>query len=197
MDGGWGYGLTWFLMVYSMFTNFVLLNIIASVIVDVIMSLSQEAHDKQEAKHREAELEDISKGVEQFFGTFSPGNGQQTWSLGVTELLDKKAAKVFEHTGMPPSDATSLLRMLDKDGTGNIDRHEMTEVLLRLKRPPDPKDILRIECNVGALNNKVDALTQTLSEVAASLERLEGKGGAAEPEGSAHEARQQQERLLT
>jgi len=173
-DGVEGYFFTFFLIGYALLSNIVVLNIIASIIVEVIMSISASDREEEKAHEKEEMMKDINEKVD---GLFNSLDIDENKSLNVEELMNKKSdnvQKVFKSAGLAPSEATQLFQILDKDKTGSVSPAEFREGLIRLKQPSDPKDILRIEYNLGAVETKVDSFIETQTKVVETLSRISG-----------------------
>lgn len=173
-DGLEGYFFTFFLIGYALLSNIVILNIIASIIVEVIMSISAGDRAEENANEKEAMMKDINEKVNDLFTSLDIDESK---SLNAGELMDKEnehVQKVFRTAGLAPTEATELFHILDKDQTGNISPAEFREGLIRLKQPSDPKDILRIEYNLGSVEAKVDQFIETQTKVVETLTRISG-----------------------
>lgn len=173
-DGLEGYFFTFFLIGYALLSNIVILNIIASIIVEVIMSISAGDRAEENANEKEAMMKDINEKVNDLFTSLDIDESK---SLNKGELMDKEnehVQKVFRTAGLAPTEATELFHILDKDQTGNISPAEFREGLIRLKQPSDPKDILRIEYNLGSVEAKVDQFIETQTKVVETLTRISG-----------------------
>jgi Ca2+-binding EF-hand superfamily protein len=173
-DGFEGYIFTFWLIGYTLLSNIVILNIIASIIVEVIMSISASDREEEQAAEKEELMKEINEKVNDLFKNLDIDESK---SLNTGELMDKKSEhvqKVFKTAGLAPTEATQLFQILDKDQTGTISPAEFRDGLTRLKRPSDPKDILRIEYNLGAVEAKVDQFIETQTKVVETLTRISG-----------------------
>lgn len=173
-DGFEGYIFTFWLIGYTLLSNIVILNIIASIIVEVIMSISASDREEETAAEKEELMKEINGKVDDLFKNLDIDESK---SLNHGELMDKKSEdvqRVFKTAGLAPTEAAQLFQILDKDQTGTISPAEFREGLIRLKQPSDPKDILRIEYNLGAVEAKVDQFIETQTKVVETLTRISG-----------------------
>jgi len=173
-DGVEGYFFTFFLIAYALMSNIVVLNIIASIIVEVIMSISASDREEEKATEKEEMMKEINEKVNDLFTSLDIDESK---TLNTGELMNQESEhvqKVFRTAGLPPSEATELFQILDKDKTGSISPAEFRDGLIRLKQPSDPKDILRIEYNLGTVEAKVDQFIETQTKVVDALTRISG-----------------------
>jgi len=175
-DGFPGLLLTAFLIAFAGLSNIVLLNIIASVIVDVVCSLSAENRQEEIAKRKEKYLQKVEEEVDELLDTLEIGDDED---FVYNDLSDKKAqrgiSKVFREAGLLHSDVKELLEILDPDSIGVMSSKKWRDSLLRLKRPPDSKDLLSIEASLDSLEGKVDKFVDMHAEVMRAIRRIESR----------------------
>jgi len=171
-DGVEGYLFSFFLIFYALASNIVILNIIASVIVDVVMSISSSKREEEVAEAKEELRKEITGKVDELFQSLDI-NEDRTLQYG--ELFDKKTdhvQRVFKAAGLLPSDAKELFSLLDKDSSGAVTPSEFRESLVRLKQAPDARDILRIEFSLKSMGSKVDKVMKAQANVVDVLSRI-------------------------
>lgn len=172
-DGVAGYIFTAFLILYTLLSGLVILNIMASIIVEVVMSISAKQQKEEEATQKEQDLKEVEEKVDNLFRTLDISRDQDLDYRRLNCAGRKSVGKVFRSAGLVPSDAKEIFEILDMDLTGTVSPDECREGLLRLKRPPDPKDLLRIECNLCSLERKVDRFMGMHEEVMTALRHID------------------------
>lgn len=175
-DGVAGLFLTAFLIAFTGLSNIVLLNIISSVIVEVVCNLSAGNRQEEMATKKEQYLKRVEEEVDELMETLGIGEDED---FVYNDLRDRKAqrgiTKVFRSAGLVPSDVKELWECLDPESKGAMSSTRMREALLRMKRPPDAKDLLRIEYTLDSLEGKVDQFVGMHAEVMRALQRIQSR----------------------
>jgi len=167
-----GIALTLFFIVYTCFTNLTLLNIIASIIVDRILTISYDMN--AEAKAR-AEAEKERKQRQNLKAIFDLADFNGDGVLTLEELTQGPPCftKSLECAGIHILDATECFEVLDPDRSGTVSLDEFTECLLRVRKPPQAKHLLQIERRLVDLDLKAN---RSMQEVVSLLDQLVNPG---------------------
>jgi len=160
-----GAGLTTFLIVYTCFTNVTLLNIIASTIVDSILTVSRKMHEEAEAK-QEAAADAAQRA--RLKDAFLSADRNSDGVLELEELGsgEPHMLRALEIVGVGLNDAEELFMTLDVDKSGHVSMEEFTEGLIRVRKPPQSKHLLQIERRLACIDLKV---TQSVEELLSLL----------------------------
>eukprot|EP00928_Gymnodinium_smaydae_P058676 TRINITY_DN4185_c0_g1_i1.p1 TRINITY_DN4185_c0_g1~~TRINITY_DN4185_c0_g1_i1.p1 ORF type:complete len:805 (+),score=171.40 TRINITY_DN4185_c0_g1_i1:361-2415(+) len=189
--------ITFFMVVYTVFTNLMLLNMVSSVIVECILALSneeaaREQADKEDSKKMEyvkellqifADIDTDDSGMltwEEFAGLPAKpqgGNGTPADYSGQKARMKPGLRRALRIAGVTPNQAAELFHILDADTTGTISKEEFIRGFMRVKAPPESKHILRVECRVDTVVKKMDQVQHTLSGIARSLAVLTQDAG--------------------
>jgi len=171
-----GMGLTFFFIVYTLFTNLTLLNIIASVIVENILNIAQKRCEEEYVAQREEHEQQTRDKLKAIFREADKDcNGLLDWE----ELnpVQPGVAKALKVAGVPPNQARDLFQVLDCDGSGQISLEEFTQGLERVSKPPQAKHLLTLERRLVAMDTKMKVSladsVQHQKEVLSVLKRVE------------------------
>jgi len=146
--------LTFFFLAYTMFTNITLLNTVASVIVEDILRISQEHEEEKQAFKSQREAEELSARLEDAFAS-ADSDGDKM--LSQSELLQSSNMdRVLNVVGVDKEQAKALFFVMDADRSGKVSREEFNQRLVRINKPPDATDLLKVECHVQHLYKKLD-----------------------------------------
>jgi voltage-gated sodium channel len=187
----WGDGpyVTCFLVIYTVFTNLMLLNMVSSVIVECILSLSNAEAEREKASQDDSKKHEYVKELVQIFNDIdTDDSGLLTWeeftgitkdSLGGGLKMKMKPGlrRALKIAGVTPNQAAELFHILDADATGTISKEEFIRGFLRVKAPPESKHILRVECRVDTVVKKMDQVQSALVGIARSLAMLTQDAG--------------------
>mmetsp|Transcript_37347 Transcript_37347/g.69520 ORF Transcript_37347/g.69520 Transcript_37347/m.69520 type:complete len:521 (+) Transcript_37347:2-1564(+) len=146
-DGIW---LTLALMVYVGFTNITLLNTVASVIVDNIMTISENNKMQKELEKAETKEEELAKQINRFFTVDETGADsvirlEQVWT-------DERMNDLLDLFGVEKQKAEYLFRVLDTDKSGTVSRSEFRERLLRVDMEVEMLDVMKVEHQLLNMN---------------------------------------------
>lgn len=156
-DGVW---LTFALIAYSGFTNITLLNTVASVIVDNIMTISNENKQAKEAELEAKRQEDIAVQINQFF-SFDESTGTDSVIRLDQVKSDARMNEIMDLFGVEEQKAEYLFKILDIDKSGCVSRSEFRERLLRVDMEVEMTDLLKVEHQVLSINrNFMDMKSQ-------------------------------------
>jgi len=149
-----GFALTIFFVLYTFLTNVTILNIIASIIVDTILSISSRlSKEDAAAKCAEQDRKDREALQAIFFAADANGNGV----LELHELSGPRRSgfsRALESAGVDVMSAKELFEVLDSDESGKVSLEEFTDGLLRVRKPPHAKHLLQIERRLVAMEIK-------------------------------------------
>lgn len=178
-----GICLTLFLIVFTMFTNLTLLNILASVIIENVLGLAMRKDEEQLLDSKEKLLADAAKTIEKLFVSL---DGDDDGVIKSTDLntQDPAVRRACRHAGVSMDVAQDLFQILDTDQSGTVSKDEFVKGLVKVKLPPAAKDLFSIECHIHSLDRKIaHATTQTeerhqailnaLAEITQSVEHLQ------------------------
>lgn len=180
-DGPW---LALFLLAYVMFTNITLLNTVASVIVDNILSISQTEERSARAEEEKALRKETERLQAIFESLDVDGDGKLTWEeLGGGEKtgegsnssgqkLSPELRKVLQVADISPEEAKDLFLILDADNSGSVSREEFVEGAMRVRGAPQSKHVLSVERKVAVVDRKVDRIAEGLADVTRALTEL-------------------------
>jgi len=179
-----GVVITLVLIAYTGFTNITLLNVVASVIVENILSIAQKTSAEDELIAKELEMQqEIHSLSTIFMEADRNGTGELEWeelclpqkgegpdpedgSSGTGQSLPKgnilsagllpSIERALTEAGILPKEAEELFSVLDADDSGAVTRDEFVKGLLRMKHPPRGKDMLALERKIAVVQAKVD-----------------------------------------
>lgn len=176
----WDYGpwLTIFFVAYTVFTNITLLNTVASVIVENILSIAQQNQDEIKAK-KDAEAAEITrKYIEQLF-EMADTDGDRMISKEEVAASNPAIHELLQMSGGTLEQAANMFNVMDVDCSGSISREEFQMALFRGSHALEASDVLRIQCQVDAVKTIMSKQFEDIQEqnlhVLQVLSRLEGR----------------------
>jgi len=176
----WSYGpwLTFFFLAYTMFTNITLLNTVASVIVENILSISQANNAEQQAKLETEASRNTHDRMSQVFAMVDL-DGNRMIEKSEIEKNNPAVEGLLAMSGVTMEHAMNLFNIMDVDESGAISRDEFQKALARGTHPLQASDVLRVQCQLDAMKLNMtkiseDACKQNTAIIEA-LDRLEAK----------------------
>jgi len=176
--------LTIFLILYTVLTNIMLLNMTSSIIVDNIMSISQDEFDQRKEDKLEEKRKQHSRQLQAVFDAIDTDHSGYIDASEFTRLSDGNnhndvdndndvdnpdLKSAMKSVGMSPNQAAELFRILDADGHGTVSKHEFVRGFLRSQGPPQGKHLLHVECRVDSVMRKVSELGDELTAQVMSI----------------------------
>jgi voltage-gated sodium channel len=176
----WDHGpwLTFFFLAYTTFTNITLLNTVASVIVDNILSISQADQEERKAKEEESLKNETMKRVNSVFGKLDKDSNDR---LTREDISPDNAAtqQLIEMSGVSIEYAMNLFNIMDVDKNGDISREEFEAAIHSANQAVEGKDIIHLQCQVDSVRVSLKSFFQDSSKqneaVLEALNRLENK----------------------
>lgn len=170
-DGPW---LTFFFIVYTFVTNLALLQVVGSVIVEAILTISDQNHQEDKAEEKEKELKDAKETSEKLFDTLKQTVSPTAGDLNYKELdfSNAKVSKYLKMAGLVPAQAAQLLNIMDKNKTGLLSKAEFSMGLTRLKQDVNPKDIFKLETRLERVKHKIAAACAQQKELVNMAARM-------------------------
>mmetsp|Transcript_51960 Transcript_51960/g.134394 ORF Transcript_51960/g.134394 Transcript_51960/m.134394 type:complete len:535 (+) Transcript_51960:44-1648(+) len=156
--------MTAFWIFFLLVSTFGIMNIVVSVIVELMLTASQNNEKRlklREDRTRRAELESIKE-------IFRSGDEDRSNSLDLDEFL--KACKKPEvqmrmrQLELPLSDAAKLFGVIDEDGSRSLSFNEFITGCMKLKGPAQSKELLAIQAHADSLAKKMDILSESLAD---------------------------------
>jgi len=121
------------ILMYILFVELAVLNIITGVFVDEALSCTQRQKDFQIEQERQIK-QDYLNQLQIFFETIdADGSGCVTVSEIMDMLEDATLSAYFSVLGFETSDAKRLFKLLDVDGSGEVEISEFLDGCMKLK----------------------------------------------------------------
>jgi voltage-gated sodium channel len=162
----WAHGpwLTFFFLAYTMFTNITLLNTVASVIVENILSIAQQNQNEEKAKAEADEVEKNHERMQEIYNLLDV-DGNKMIDRAELSGTDPAVDRLLELSGVTKEDAMRLFSVMDVDDNGQVSRDEFQNALARGKSSTlGVADVLRVQCQVDALKQKMSSTLGSVSE---------------------------------
>merc|ERR1711920_1172925 len=146
----------WAFLFYVAFTILAVMNIITGVFVDNAMEAARGQRDffiQKEMELREQCLRELRD-------VFAEMDFDESGTIGLQEVKayfeDPRVRGFFTALGLDTSDTERLFRLLDDDGSGDVDVNEFLEGCLRLKGEARSIDVYAIMRDLKLVENKLD-----------------------------------------
>lgn len=165
-DGAW---MSYFLLFWTFLSCFALLGTIGSVIVEAILAISASNHEEEEAEEKENQQKEMKVQMNLLYDALDSDRtgvvDQRDLDLTKEDVRDR-----IEKCGVAPQEAGEVCQAV-ADEKGGIPRDKFVRGMMRLRSDIEGKDMLKIECEIGACSNK---LKEAIKEQEKLLKILEG-----------------------
>lgn len=174
----WDHGpwLTFFFIAYTMFTNITLLNTVASVIVENILSIAQRNDEEQKEKADKLDRIAQQNRLSEIFAMVDEDGNRMIDKEEITKH-NPAVEHLLQMSGVSEDYALNLFSIMDVDGSGTVSRDEFHMALMHSKAGVEATDILRIQCQLDAVKAKVGKAFEDHSKqnstIIEALSRLE------------------------
>mmetsp|Transcript_56434 Transcript_56434/g.127326 ORF Transcript_56434/g.127326 Transcript_56434/m.127326 type:complete len:308 (+) Transcript_56434:2-925(+) len=162
MDIDWFTGALFFF--YVAFTILAVMNIITGVFVDNAVETARTQRDFLIQK----EMELREKYTGEMRDLFAEMDKEGTGTIGLAEvqayLEDPRVQGYFTALGLDPNDTERLFKLIDDDGSGDVDVGEFLDGCLRLKGQARSIDVYAIMHDLKLLDTKVEEVMDVLKE---------------------------------
>jgi len=162
-----------FWIVFLLISTFGILNIVVSVIVELMLTASannEKALRVRQEKARKAELETLR---DIFLLSDEDGGGE----LELSELQDamKNPDVQFRmrQLDLPMDDIVKLFEAIDDDGSRSLTFTEFINGAMKLKGPAQSKELLAVQAHADRLARKMDVLAESLADSERMMDALD------------------------
>lgn len=183
-DDAVGFSVSIFFVLFLMFTNLALLNLITGVIFDNVLRLSKQVEiDHMEAMEKER-LESILRLEKVFEEADFDNNGIITLDEFRDNVRSNEAMQAeLKRFGIGVYDAESLFVLLDYDCKGSLKAEEFVDGCLKARGPATAKQVLGLQTNANTMwsnahslgvcsHMKISSFEERLQNIEETLERL-------------------------
>lgn len=147
---------------YVAFTILAVMNVVTGVFVDNAVETARSTRDFMIAKEMELKEKYASEMRDLFIEMDKDGSG----TVGLEEineyLEDPRVQAFFNTLGLDTNDTERLFKLIDDDGSGDVDVGEFLDGCLRLKGQARSLDVYAIMHDLKLVENKVDDLIATM-----------------------------------
>jgi hypothetical protein len=172
-DGAW---MSYFLLFWTFLSCFALLGTIGSVIVEAILAISASNHEEEEAEEKEKTMKE-RKGLMNLL--YDALDSDRTGIVDQRDLdLTKESVRdLIEKCGVAPQEASEVCQAV-ADDKGAIPKDKFVNGMMRLRSDIEGKDMLRIECEIGACQNRLKEAIKDQERLLEILEAAAAKRGS-------------------
>mmetsp|Transcript_105512 Transcript_105512/g.273180 ORF Transcript_105512/g.273180 Transcript_105512/m.273180 type:complete len:523 (-) Transcript_105512:194-1762(-) len=156
--------MTGFWVLFLLISTFGIMNIVVSVIVELMLTASQNNEKRLKVRAdraRRAELESIKE-------IFMAGDEDNSMTLDLNEFMAAiqrpEVQARMRQLGIPLSDAARLFGVIDEDGSRSLSFNEFITGCMKLKGPAQSKELLAIQAHADSLAKKMDILAESLAD---------------------------------
>mmetsp|Transcript_72368 Transcript_72368/g.192930 ORF Transcript_72368/g.192930 Transcript_72368/m.192930 type:complete len:453 (-) Transcript_72368:97-1455(-) len=151
-----------FFIVYLMFTQFGLLNLVVGVIVENTLAAAHNNEEKIKKQKEKERLRVLQHLRDVFEMADEDGSGTLTIDEFREAIRNPEVANKLKLIDLPVSDAEELFIVLDHDGSGELSVDEFIGGCVRLKGNAKSKDLLAVQISVESLGKRLDWLEEKL-----------------------------------
>lgn len=162
-----------FFMLFLFLSTFGIMNIVVAVIVEQMLTASQNNEKKQrvrEEKAKKAELESI-KDI--FVMSDADGNGILELHEYTESVKNPEVQWRMRQLELPTADAAKLFAVIDGDGSRSLSIEEFIAGCTKLKGVAQSKDLLGIQAQADILGQRMDTLVDGLADGERMLDALD------------------------
>jgi len=160
---GSGPWLTFFFLGYTMFTNITLLNTVASVIVENILTISQQNAEEQKAAKDAEQQEETKLRIADIFEAVDH-DGNRTIDRNEIAQGGSAVEKLLELSGVSSEYALELFSIMDVDNSGSVSREEFQSAVIKGPQPLEASDFLRLQCQMEGMKKQIASSLETVSK---------------------------------
>lgn len=156
--------MTAFWVVFLLISTFGIMNIVVSVIVELMLAASANNEKRlrvREDKARRQELEGIR---EIFMLSDDDGSGQLDLNEFLKAVQKPEVQFRMRQLDLPLADAAKLFAVIDEDGSRSLTFNEFIQGCMKLKGPAQSKELLAIQAHADTLAKKMDVLAESLGD---------------------------------
>jgi len=168
-DGAW---MTYFLLFYTVLSCFALLGTIGSVIVEAILAISASNHEEEQAEEKEAERQETKNLMGMLYDALD-ADGTKQLEVHDVDLSKEAPRALIKKCGIAPQEANEVFDAV-ADDKGVVPRDAFVQGMMRLKSDIQGKDMLKIECEIGACERKLKSTIEKEGELLALLKGIAG-----------------------
>merc|ERR1719416_387612 len=140
--------MTGFWVIFLLISTFGIMNIVVSVIVELMLTASQNNEKRLKVVEDRARRQELESLREEFM--IAVKNPEVQWRMRQLDL--------------PLGDAAKLFHVLDDDKSRKLTITEFINQCMKLKGPAQSKELLAIQAHAEKLARKMDILAQSLAD---------------------------------
>jgi hypothetical protein len=171
-DGAW---MSYFLLFWTFLSCFALLGTIGSVIVEAILAISASNHEEDEAEEKENQQKEMKIQMNLLYDALD-SDGTGVVDQRDLDLTKGNVKDLIEKCGVAPQEASEVCQAV-ADEKGGIPRDKFVRGMMRLRSDIEGKDMLKIECEIGACSNRLAEAITEQEKLLEILEKVAAKRG--------------------
>lgn len=156
--------------IFLAFTVFAVLNVVVGVFCQSAIQSAAQDYENTIRLRIQVKTEFMRKVDDLFLQIDESGDGNVTYKELEDHLDSDQVCAYFEELGLDPTDAWDLFKLLDKDGSTLINRHEFIEGCLRLKGNAKVIDVEKLQYENRHMRKRLWAFIKQTEE---SIKRIE------------------------
>lgn len=153
-----------FWIIFLLLTTFGIMNIVVSVIVELMLTASANNENKvrlSEEKHRKEEMNCLK---EIFLMSDEDGNNTLDLDEFVSACKIPAVQARMRQLNLPINEASKLFGAIDADESSSLTFDEFISGCMKLRGPAQSKEMLAIQAHADSLASKMDVLAHCLTE---------------------------------
>jgi len=156
--------MTFFWIIFLLISTFGIMNIVVSVIVELMLAASANNEKRLRVREDKARRHELEQIREIFVMSDDDGSGQLDLAEFMEAVKNPEVQYRMRQLDLPLSDAAKLFGAIDEDGSRTLTFNEFIAGCMKLKGPAQSKELLAIQANADGLAKKMDVLAESLAD---------------------------------
>jgi len=156
--------MLFFFMLFLILSTFGIMNIIVAVIVEQMLTASQNNEKKTRIREERAKKAELDMLKDIFDRSDADGNGRLELHEYNAAVKDPEVQWRMRHLELPIADAAKLFSVIDGDGSRELSIEEFIAGCNKLKGVAQSKDLLGIQSQADTLGQRMDTLNDSLAD---------------------------------
>jgi len=156
--------MTGFWVIFLLISTFGIMNIVVSVIVELMLTASQNNEKRLRVREDRTRRQELESLREIFMVSDTDCSGYLTLDEFLEAVKNPEVQWRMRQLDLPLGDAAKLFHVLDDDKSRSLTITEFINQCMKLKGPAQSKELLAIQAHAEKLARKMDILAESLAD---------------------------------